>query len=160
MTPQASNWQWPCLWISTHQNWVVSPAYVANPETLVLLMAFLSTITQQMMGCSWIVVPTSASQTQLTSWLTLWTFHLLPSPLDAVVAPPTLTTAVLNVASYLFCWLSLCHQPCYYCKNATETIISPQAVVDASDTFVSWHQSGHKGGLPGMICFESSNGLL
>jgi hypothetical protein len=55
---------------------------------------------------------------------------------------------------------SLYHQPCYYCKNATETIISPQAVVDATDTFVSWHQSGHKGGLPGSICFESSSGLL
>jgi hypothetical protein len=56
--------------------------------------------------------------------------------------------------------VSLYYQPCYYCKNVTETIISPQAVIDASDTFISWHQSGHKGGLPGSICFESSSGLL
>jgi hypothetical protein len=55
---------------------------------------------------------------------------------------------------------SLYYQPCYYCKNATETIISPESVVDASDTFISWHQSGHKGGLPGSICFEISSGLL
>jgi hypothetical protein len=55
---------------------------------------------------------------------------------------------------------SLYYQPCYYCKNATETIISPQEVVDTSDTSDSWHQSGHKGGLPGSICFESSSGLL
>ena len=27
-------------------------------------------------------------------------------------------------------------QPCYYCENAVETIISPQAILDASDTFV------------------------
>ena len=27
-------------------------------------------------------------------------------------------------------------QPCYYCENAVETIISAQAILDASDTFV------------------------
>jgi hypothetical protein len=31
---------------------------------------------------------------------------------------------------------SLYYQSCYYCKNTTETIISPQAVVDASDTLL------------------------
>jgi hypothetical protein len=30
---------------------------------------------------------------------------------------------------------SLYYQPCYFCQNATETIILPQAVVEASDTF-------------------------
>jgi hypothetical protein len=39
---------------------------------------------------------------------------------------------------------SLYYQQCYYCKNTTETIISPQAVVNASNTFVTWHQTGHK----------------
>jgi hypothetical protein len=38
--------------------------------------------------------------------------------------------------------------------------ILPQAVVEASDTFTSWHQTGHKGGLPGFICFESTSGIL
>jgi hypothetical protein len=55
---------------------------------------------------------------------------------------------------------SLYYQPCYYCKNATETIISPQAVVNASDTFISWHQTGHKSGITGFIQFESLSGLL
>jgi hypothetical protein len=32
------------------------------------------------------------------------------------------------------------YQPCYYCKNATETIISPEAIVAASDTLVHWTQ--------------------
>jgi hypothetical protein len=31
---------------------------------------------------------------------------------------------------------SLYYQPCYYCKNATKTIISPQAIIDASDTLL------------------------
>ncbi len=55
---------------------------------------------------------------------------------------------------------SLYYQPCYHCKKATETIISPQAVVDASDTFVTWHQTGHKGGILGSFQFESLSGLL
>ena len=55
---------------------------------------------------------------------------------------------------------SLYYKPCYYCKNATETIISPQAVVNASDTFISWHQTGHKSGITGSIQFESLSGLL
>ena len=32
------------------------------------------------------------------------------------------------------------YQPCYYCKNATEMIISPKAIVAASDTLVHWTQ--------------------
>jgi hypothetical protein len=56
---------------------------------------------------------------------------------------------------------SLYYQPCHFCQNATETIILPQAIVNASDTFVSWHQTGHKGGLLlGSICFKSASGLL
>jgi hypothetical protein len=55
---------------------------------------------------------------------------------------------------------SLYYQPCYFCQNATETIILPQAIVEASDTFTSWHQTGHKGGLPGSFRFESASGIL
>jgi hypothetical protein len=40
-------------------------------------------------------------------------------------------------------------QPCYYCENAVETIISPQAILDASDTFVEWSQMGYKENSPG-----------
>ncbi len=45
-------------------------------------------------------------------------------------------------------------------KNTTEMIISPQSIVNASNTCVTWHQTGHNGGIPGSIQFESSSGLL
>ncbi len=32
------------------------------------------------------------------------------------------------------------YQTCYYCKNAVETIISPQAILAASDVLVWWTQ--------------------
>ena len=51
------------------------------------------------------------------------------------------------------------YQPCYYCKNATETIISPKAIVAASDTLVHWTQEGHRGDAPGSIRFSSDSGL-
>ena len=51
------------------------------------------------------------------------------------------------------------YQPCYYCKNATETIISPEAIVAACDTLVHWTQQGHKGDAPGCIRFTSDSGL-
>jgi hypothetical protein len=54
---------------------------------------------------------------------------------------------------------SIYYQPCYYCKNAVETIISPEAIVAASDTLVHWMQEGHKGSGPGHICFSSKSGL-
>lgn len=37
---------------------------------------------------------------------------------------------------------SVYFQPTFYCKNATESIVSPQAIVDASDKFIRWHQTG------------------
>jgi hypothetical protein len=51
------------------------------------------------------------------------------------------------------------HQTRYYCKNAVETIISPEAIVAGSDTQVHWTQSGHKGDEPGLIKFSSDSGL-
>ncbi len=42
-------------------------------------------------------------------------------------------------------------QPCYYCENAVETIISPQAILDASDMFVEWSQTGYKDDSPGSL---------
>ena len=51
------------------------------------------------------------------------------------------------------------YQPCYYCKNAVETIISPQAILVASDVLIRWTQTGHKDGSPGTICFDSDSGL-
>ena len=50
-------------------------------------------------------------------------------------------------------------QPCYYCENAVETIISPQAILDASDTFVEWSQTGYKDNSPGMLRFYSDSRL-
>jgi hypothetical protein len=54
---------------------------------------------------------------------------------------------------------SIYYQPCYYCKNAVETIISPEAIVAANDTLVHWTQEGHKGNDPGSIRFTSESGL-
>jgi hypothetical protein len=53
-------------------------------------------------------------------------------------------------------------QDCYYSKNAVEMIISPQAIVDLSDVFRSWHQTGYRNGdsTPGHIRFDSYYSLL
>jgi hypothetical protein len=50
-------------------------------------------------------------------------------------------------------------QPCYYCENAVETIISPQAILDASNTFVEWSQMVYKDDSPGTLRFYSDSGL-
>ena len=55
---------------------------------------------------------------------------------------------------------SVYYQPCYYCKNAVETIISPQAILASSDVLVRWTQTGHKDGSPGIIRFDSDSGLF
>jgi hypothetical protein len=49
-------------------------------------------------------------------------------------------------------------QLCYYCSNATETIISPEAIVASSLIFTSWHQEGHRGSKTGSIIFTSDYG--
>ncbi len=56
---------------------------------------------------------------------------------------------------------SVYYQPYYYCncKNATEIIISPEAILAASNTLVHWTQEGHKGDAPGSIWFTSDIGL-
>ncbi len=54
---------------------------------------------------------------------------------------------------------SIYYQPCYYCKNAVETIISPEAIMAASDTLVHWTQEGYKGSDPGSIHFSSESKL-
>jgi hypothetical protein len=55
---------------------------------------------------------------------------------------------------------SIYWQLCYFCANAVETIIPPQAVLATSDVFTSWMQTGYKDNRPGLICFDSSNGFL
>ena len=57
---------------------------------------------------------------------------------------------------------SIYWQVCYFFINAVETIISPQAIVDLSDVFQSWHQTGYRRGVstPGCKRFDSHDGLL
>jgi hypothetical protein len=47
------------------------------------------------------------------------------------------------------------NQLCYFCKNATETIISPKAILASSKTLHHWTQVGHKSDEPGLITFTS-----
>ena len=51
-------------------------------------------------------------------------------------------------------------QLCFYCKNAVETIISPQAILESSNVFASWTQTEFNDGRPGQIRFDSHDGLL
>jgi len=57
---------------------------------------------------------------------------------------------------------SIYWQDCYYSKHAVETIISPQAIVDSSDVFHSWQQTGFRIGdpTPGRIRFDSHDSLV
>jgi hypothetical protein len=53
-------------------------------------------------------------------------------------------------------------QLCYYSKNMIETIISPQLIVNSSDVFCSWQQTGYRDGdgTPGSIRFDSHDGCV
>ncbi len=51
-------------------------------------------------------------------------------------------------------------QLCFYCKKVVETIIPPQAILESSNVFASWTQTGFKDGHPGQIHFDSHDGLL
>jgi hypothetical protein len=53
-------------------------------------------------------------------------------------------------------------QICYYSKNAVETNILPQAIVNSSDVLRWWHQVGYRDGdpSPGSIRFDSHDGLI
>ncbi len=51
------------------------------------------------------------------------------------------------------------YQTCFYCENAVETIISPQAILDGSDIFVDWQQTGYKYNSPGLLQNSSASGL-
>ena len=51
------------------------------------------------------------------------------------------------------------YQPCYYCKNAVEAVISPHAILATSDARIQWMQTGHKDGSLGTICFDIYSGL-
>jgi hypothetical protein len=53
------------------------------------------------------------------------------------------------------------YQPCYYCANMIETIISPAAVLATSDQFFYWTQVGCKDPrMPGSLHFLSRDGQL
>jgi hypothetical protein len=53
------------------------------------------------------------------------------------------------------------YQPCFYCTNMVETIISPAAVLASSEVFYSWTQEGFRDPtIPGSIWFSSHDGLV
>jgi hypothetical protein len=99
----------------------------------------------------------------------------LDSLFDVVAIPPlSISVAVEGTSSIDDCCTargltpiqlddgSIYWQVCYFCANAVETIISPQAIVDSSDVFQSWHQTGYRCGVstPGCIRFDNHDGLL
>lgn len=47
---------------------------------------------------------------------------------------------------------------CFYNPNASDTIISPQAIIDESNKFTQWSQTGRKLGQAGQINFTGPNG--
>ena len=49
-------------------------------------------------------------------------------------------------------------QECYYCEHATETIISPEAILAGNDTLTNWTQAGGKDATPGSITFRNEDG--
>jgi hypothetical protein len=53
------------------------------------------------------------------------------------------------------------YQPCYYCTNMVETIISPAAVLASSNVFYNWTQEEFRDPtIPGSLRFNCHNGLL
>lgn len=52
---------------------------------------------------------------------------------------------------------SIIYTTCFYNKNATDTIISPQSIVDESSDFHSWEQQGRQLGQPGLLIFKGDN---
>ena len=54
---------------------------------------------------------------------------------------------------------SIYYQECFYCKNASETIISPNAILQSSNILMHWQQKGHRDGSPVTIRFTSDIGL-
>jgi hypothetical protein len=57
---------------------------------------------------------------------------------------------------------SIYWQDCYYSKNVVKPIITLQAIVNSSDIFQSWHQSGYRIRDPtlGCIRFNTHDGLV
>ena len=77
----------------------------------------------------------------------------MPASLDDCITKQGLLPLTMTDGSYFY-------QPCFYCANLVETIISPSAIVASSDVFVQWHQTGHKDPtVPGSISFSSADGL-
>jgi hypothetical protein len=54
---------------------------------------------------------------------------------------------------------SVYYQLWYYCANASEIIISPDAILQSSDILAHWYQEGHHDGSSGTIRFTSNSGL-
>jgi hypothetical protein len=51
-------------------------------------------------------------------------------------------------------------QECYFCEHATETIISPEAILAGNDALTNWTQSGSKDATPGSITFRNDDGSV
>jgi hypothetical protein len=56
-------------------------------------------------------------------------------------------------------WLHILPGMLLLYKNALETIISPDAILQLSNILTHWQQEGHRNGSPGTICFTSDSGL-
>jgi len=86
---------------------------------------------------------------------------ITPFPLStATISPLTTDNDCCTKIGYISLPLSdgtTYSQPCYYCKNATETIISPDAILASSEIFTRWTQDGHRDGKEGTIRFSNAD---
>lgn len=99
------------------------------------------------------------------NWKLLEHIKLLPHPIQVGIALEKADSTVEMTACKHVGTLPIecddghiIHTPCFYNPHATDTIISPQAIIDQSPEFEKWIQVGRKVGEPGMLMFQGYAG--
>jgi len=99
------------------------------------------------------------------NWKLLENIELLPHPIQVGIALEKAdSTAEMTACTHVGTLPIECddgqiiHTPCFYNPHATDTIISPQAILDQSPDLDKWIQVGRKIGKPGMLMFQGTAG--